>query len=96
MRSKKALVLLVVSVMLLINVARPSRAWAANTAILVIGSIAAFAAFVVVGTLLTRDKGPFSLQPTPQDLAQRDAPRAAVRFGTKCPFNDGRPSLACW
>ena len=96
MRSKMALALLVVSVTLIINVAKPARARADNTAILVVGSIAAFAAFVVVGTLLTRNKGPFSFQQSPEDMAQKDERRASVRVGSACPWNDQRPSLVCW
>jgi hypothetical protein len=96
MRSKKALVILVLSVTLVFNVALPSRARAVDTAVLVISSIAAFVAFVVAGTLLTRQKGPFTLQQTPEDLSQVKDRRDGVRFGTGCPMNDGRPALACW
>jgi hypothetical protein len=96
MRSKKALVVLVVSVTLVFNVALPSRARATDTAVLVIGSIVLFVGFVVAGALLTRQKGPFTLQPTPEDLSKTQEHRDAVHFGTGCPMNDGRPALACW
>ena len=96
MRSKKALVVLVLSVTLVFNVALPSRARATDTAVLVIGSIAAFVAFVIVGTLLTRHKGPFTLQETPEDLSKIKDRQDGVQFGSGCPMNDGRPALACW
>jgi hypothetical protein len=96
MRSKKALVVLVLSVTLVFNVALPSRARAADTALIVIGSIVAFVGFVIVGTLLTRQKGPFTLQQTPEDLSKIKDRRDGVHFGTGCPMNDGRPALACW
>jgi len=96
MRSKKALVILVLSVTLVFNVALPSRARAVDTAVLVISSIAAFVAFVVAGTLLVRNKGPFTLQPTPEDLSKTADRRDGVRFGPGCPLKDGQPALACW
>jgi len=96
MRSKKALVMLVVSITLIFNVALPSRARATDTAVLVIGSIVLFVGFVVAGTLLTRQKGPFTLQPTPEDLSKTKDRQDGVHFGTGCPVNDGRPALACW
>jgi hypothetical protein len=96
MRSKKALVVFVLSVTLVFNVALPSRARAVDTAVLVIGSIVLFVGFVVAGTLITRQKGPFTLQPTPEDLSQIKDRRDSVHFGTGCPMNDGRPALACW
>jgi hypothetical protein len=99
MISKQAMVAVVVAAALTFNVVTPPPARADDIAVLVIGSIAAYVAFVTVGTLLTTHREePLFMQETlpeqrdPSARTQQDA----IHFGTQCrPTADGRP-LLCW
>ena len=98
--TKKAVVAVAVIVALLFGAVTPSRAHAVSTPVLVLGSIAAFVAFVVVGALLTTHRQvPLFLQevsPDDPDPTVR-AQQHAVRFGTQCqPTSEGDRPLACW
>ena len=97
--TKRTVVVLAVIGALLFGAVRPSPARAANTAVLVVGSIVAFVGFIVVGTLLTTHRqGAASLQEVPgasSDHAMQ-APGGTVRWGTHCrPTAEGQPVL-CW
>ena len=97
--TKRTVVVVAVIGALLFNAVRPSPARAANTAVLILGSIVAFVGFVVVGTLLTTHRqGASSLQDmSDEDLEQRaHAPGGTVRWGAHCrPTAEGQP-LVCW
>lgn len=98
--TKKSLVAIAVIIALLCTAVTPSPARADNTAVIVIASIAAFVAFIVVGTLLTTyRKTPLFLQEMPPEDMDPAAPtrRDAVHFGMNCrpSATDGQP-LVCW
>jgi hypothetical protein len=97
--TKRTVVVVAVIGALLFGAVRPSPARAANTAVLVIGSIAAFAGFVVVGTLLTTHRqGAATLREISGEDPDRQprAPGGTVRWGAHCrPTSEGQP-LLCW
>ncbi len=97
--TKRTVVVVAVVGALLFNAVRPSPVRAANTAVLVIGSIVAFVGFVVVGTLLTTHRqGAASLQDVSGEdpVQQAHAPGGTVRWGAHCrPTSEGQP-LVCW
>jgi hypothetical protein len=97
--TKRTVVAVAVVVTLLLTAGRPSPAHAVSTAVLVVGSIVAFAGFVVAGTLLTTHRqGASSLQEGPDEgpHAPAQMPEGAVRWGAHCrPTADGQP-LVCW
>ncbi len=97
--TKRTVVVVAVIGALLFNAVRPSPARAANTAVLILGSIVAFVGFVVVGTLSTTHRqGASSLQAVSgEDPEQQDhAPGGTVRWGAHCrPTSAGQP-LVCW
>jgi hypothetical protein len=97
--TKRTVVAVAVVVTLLFGAVRPSPAHALSTAVLVVGSIAAFAGFVVAGTLLTTHRqGASSLQERHGEgsHAPGHMPEGAVRWGAHCrPTADGQP-LLCW
>jgi hypothetical protein len=98
MRKRTVVVAAVIGV-LLFGAVRPSPARAVNTAVLVIGSIVAFAGFVVVGTLLTTHRhGATTLQEVSGEDPDQPAhaPGSTVRWGAHCrPTSEGQP-LVCW
>ena len=76
----------------------PRRVHAIDTAVLVISSIAAYAAFVALGAYLM-----FRNTPNPPFLASETAPdddTAAdgthVLPGYRCPQQDGNVTVVCW
>jgi len=97
--TKRTVVVVAVIAALLYGAVRPAPARAANTAVLIVGSIVAFVGFVVVGTLLTTHRqGAASLQEVPGATSDQplQAPRGTVRWGTHCrPTSEGQP-LVCW
>jgi hypothetical protein len=97
--TKKTVVAVALIVALMFGAVTPSRAYATNTAVIIAGSIVAFVAFVIVGTLLTTHRNvPLFLQDTPpEDLDQpAGSQQGKVRFGTHCrPTAEGQPVL-CW
>jgi hypothetical protein len=98
--TKKTLVAIAVIIALLFTAVTPSRARADNTAVIVIASLAAFVAFIVVGTLLTTNRQtPLFLQEMPpQDMDPAASTRRdAVHFGTNCrPSATAGQPLVCW
>ncbi len=99
--TKKTVVVIAVIVALLYGAVTPSRARASvSTPVLVIGSIVAFVAFVVVGTLLTTHRDvPLFLQDVPPEDPDPTvrAQQQTVRFGPQCqPTSNGDRPLACW
>lgn len=97
--TKRTVVVVAVIVAVLFGALRPSPARAANTAILVVGSIVAFVGFVVVGTLLTTHRQAAAcLQEVSGEDADRHvhAPGGTIRWGAHChPTIEGQP-LLCW
>jgi hypothetical protein len=76
---------------------RPRPARALDTAILVIGSIAAYAAFVVAGTIIYRRSTTSAWGLVPQERPpdrKRNAPR--IQFAPRCKPAAGGLTLACW
>ena len=97
--TKRTLVVVAVICALLFNAVRPSPARAANTAVLILGSIVAFVGFVVVGTLLTTHRqGAATLQEMSGEGPEQQVRGRGgmVRWGAHCrPTSDGQP-LLCW
>jgi hypothetical protein len=99
--TNKTVVAVAVIVTLLFGAVTPSRARAdVSTPVLIIGSIVAFVAFVVVGTLLTTNREvPLFLQEMPPQDPDPTVrmQQQTVHFATQCrPTSDGTRPLACW
>jgi hypothetical protein len=94
-RVRRTIALTVVLTILCMGLVRPRPAQAVDTAVLVIGSIAAYAAFVVVGTILTRRYIATSeelMDPPPRDQQQEPG----VHFAPHCRQNSLTLKLVCW
>jgi hypothetical protein len=94
-RVRRTVALTVVLTMLCTGIVRPRPAHAVDTAVLVIGSIAAYAAFVVAGAWLMRRNTPASwelVDPPPRD-EQREP---GVHFAPHCRQNSPNLKLVCW
>jgi hypothetical protein len=94
-RVRRTVALTVVLTMLCMGIMRPRPARAVSTAILVIGSIAAYAAFVTVGTILMRRNSAASwelMDQPPRD----DQHESSVRFAPRCRQNSPNLNLVCW
>ena len=94
-RVRRTVALSVVFTTLCTGVVQPRPARAVSTAILVVGSIAAYAAFVTVGTILVRRKSSTSWEL--MDLPPRDDQQEpGVHFGPHCGQNAPNLNLVCW
>ncbi|HVO22671.1 MAG TPA: hypothetical protein VMW56_03480 [Candidatus Margulisiibacteriota bacterium] len=94
-RVRRIVALTVVFTLLCMGIVRPRPARAVDTAVLVLGSIAAYVAFVSVGTLLTRRYTATSMElmePPPRD----DQQEPGVRFAPHCRQNSPNLKLICW
>ncbi len=94
-RVRRTVALTVVFTTLWMGIVQPRPARAADTVVLVFGSIAAYTAFVVVGTLLTRRSTATSMElmdPPPRD----DQQEPGVRFAPHCKQNSPNLKLVCW
>ena len=93
-RVRRTVALTVVFTMLCMGIVRPRPARAIDTAILVIGSIAAYVAFVAAGTMLMRRNSPASweLVDNPRD----DQQEPGVHFASGCRQNSPNLKLVCW
>lgn len=93
-RVRRTIALTVVLTILCMGIVRPRPAQAVDTAVLVIGSIAAYAAFVVVGTILTRRY--IATSEELMDPPPRDQQEPGVRFAPHCRQNSPTLKLVCW
>ncbi len=92
---RRTVVLAVVLTMLCTGIVRPGPARAVDTAVLVIGSIAAYAAFVTVGTMLMRRNTSASWELMDPPL-RADQQEPGVRFAPHCLQNAPNLKLVCW
>ena len=94
-RVRRTIALTLVLTMLCIGIARPRPARAVDTAVLVIGSIAAYTAFVVVGTLLTRRYTATS-EELMDPLPRAEHLEPGLHFAPHCGQNSPDLKLVCW
>ena len=96
-RIRRTVALTLVAAVFSVGLVRPRPARAVDTAVLVIGSIAAYVAVVVAGTMLMRHNSPSSwgLLPTDERL-QRDPPQPGVHLAHRCKQSSGNLNLVCW
>ena len=96
-RGRRTVVLTAVVALLCTGVLRPQPAHAVETAILIVGSIAAYAAVVVAGTLLMRRDTPAEWGLMPMDQRLRDdRPDPGVNFAHRCKQDSSNLTLVCW
>jgi hypothetical protein len=96
-RVRRTVVLTVVTAVLFTGVIRPRPVRAVDTAILVIGSIAAYVAVVVAGTMLMRRNSPAAWGLMPMDQRRLDAQQEpGVHFGHHCHQNSSNLKIVCW
>lgn len=98
MTLRRAVTVTVIVTLLSAGAATPRRAHAVDTAVLVISSIAAYAAFVAIGAYFVfRDTPNPPLLPSavpPDEVEQGGA--APLRPGYRCAQRDGTLTIACW
>jgi len=98
MRLKRLVVLIAVMSLLTIGTVSPTpaRADAAEIAIIVCASLAAYVALVFIGTALTH-RSPQPWAEAPADLeVDGKRPPAAMRFGPRCRQSSTELTLLCW
>lgn len=96
-RVRRTVVLTVVIALLCADIVRPRPAHAIETAIIVIGSIAAYVGVVVAGAMLMRNSTPESTGLMPMDQPLRDdRPGPGVRFAHRCNQDSPNLKLVCW
>jgi hypothetical protein len=96
---KKRLVAILVGLALVgVGFVRPTPARADDTAVIVVGAIAAYAIFVAIGAWVIYGRQSSSeWSDKPPDLRDAAADRGGVRFGSRCPPTaDGPLPVACW
>jgi hypothetical protein len=91
---RRTVALTVVLTLSCVGILRPRPARAVETAVLVVGSIAAYAAFVAVGTILMRrnTSASWKLMEPPRD----DRQEPGVHFASHCRQNAPHLKLVCW
>jgi len=95
-RIRRTVVLTVIIALLWVG-ARPRPARAVETAVLVIGSIAAYVAFVVGGAMLLRPETPASSGFVPMEQPLRDdRAEPGVHFAYRCDQDSPDLKLVCW
>lgn len=96
-RVRRTVVLTVVIALLGVGILRPRPAHAVETAIIVVGSIAAYVAVVVAGTMLMRRNTPAEWGLMPMDQRLRDdRPEPGVDFAHRCKQDSSNLTLVCW
>ncbi len=95
-RARRTVVLTVIIALLCVGT-RPRPARAVETAVLVIGSIAAYVGFVVGGAILMRPEAPASSGFVPMEQPLRDArAEPGVHFAHRCNQDSPNLKLVCW
>ncbi|MCK6555870.1 hypothetical protein L6Q96_15035 [Candidatus Binatia bacterium] len=98
MRIRRAMAVMTIVTLLCAGVVTPRRAEAADVAVLVISSIAAYVAFVALGAYLVfrnTPNPPFLPSETPPDGT--GGPEASgLRPGYRCAQRDGNLTMVCW
>lgn len=98
MTLKRFVAIFAILTTLSIGTVSPKPARAIDTAVIVISSIAAYAAFVFIGAYIVYGRTPNpTLMPAPTDLDDpQDARDGGVRPGYRCRQADGNLTLVCW
>ena len=98
-KATKVALLVVLATILGTGTLRPQPARAANTAVIVVSSIAAYVVFVVGATWLIYTRRQQPLQGfLPQETARlgEEDERAGVRLAHECQPREGTMPLVCW
>ena len=95
-RVRRTVVFTVVVAVLWCAVFRPRPVRAADTTVLIVGSIAIYIGAVVAGALLMRQNTPGSLGLMPMERAVADRAGAGVQPAHRCKQTSGNLTLACW
>lgn len=96
-RTRRTVVLVLIIALAFVGTLRPRPAHAVETAVIIIGSIAAYAAVVVAGTMLMRRNTPASWGLMPLDPEARDdRPEPTLRLAPGCRQTAAGVTLVCW
>jgi len=102
---RRLIATILVLAVLAVGTLTPKRAQATDTALIVVGAVAAYVIFIATAAyFIFRKPPPASTQEMPQQFMpgtsaaglSRDQPDDTVRYAIRCRQDSGNVTIACW